>query len=153
LADELCGVREAFYIGRDADYITVTEGSLKLKEITYINSSAYPSGELKHGFLALIENGTYLFVLATEKDLLDKTLNGANEGYSRGAKIILFTQLNLPKEKLSSVYRTIKLENFKEELMPIVSISVFQYLSYLVSVKRGINPDQPRNLAKSVTVE
>lgn len=153
LVEELKEVRDAFFIGRDLDYINVTEGSLKLKEITYINSSAYPSGELKHGFLALVENGTHLFVLATEKDLLDKTLNGANEAYSRGAKIILVTQLDLPEEKLSSVYKLIKLKNFDDELMPIVSISVFQILSYLVSIKKGLNPDQPRNLAKSVTVE
>lgn len=153
LVDELVSVKDAFFIGRDLDYITATEGSLKLKEITYINSSAYPSGELKHGFLALVENGTHLFVLATQKDLLDKTLNGASEGHARGGKIILITQLDLPEEKLSQVYKLIKLPKFTEDLMPIVAVGVFQILSYLVSVKKGINPDQPRNLAKSVTVE
>ena len=153
LVDELSLVSQAFFIGRNLDYITAEEGSLKLKEITYINSSAYPSGELKHGFLALIENGTHLFVLATEKELLDKTLNGSNEACSRGAKIILVTQFDLPKEKLAGIYRHIKLPNFDEDIMPIVAISLFQILSYRVSVKKGLNPDQPRNLAKSVTVE
>lgn len=153
LVDELTTVSHAFFIGRNLDYITTEEGSLKLKEITYINSSAYPSGELKHGFLALIENGTHLFVLATEKELLNKTLNGSNEAYSRGAKIILVTQYDLPKEKLAGIYKVIKLPKFDEDIMPIVAVSVFQILSYKVSVAKGVNPDQPRNLAKSVTVE
>jgi len=153
LVTELLDIKDCFFIGRDLDYVTVTEGSLKLKEITYINSSAYPSGELKHGFLALVENETNVFVLATQKDLLDKTFNGASEAHARGGKIILLTQLDLPEEKLTVVHKLIKLPKFSEELMPIVSVGVFQILSYLVSVKKGLNPDQPRNLAKSVTVE
>ena len=126
---------------------------MKLKEITYINSTAYPSGELKHGFLALIDNGTFLFVMATEQDLLDKTLNGAHEAYARGAKVVLATQLDIPEEKTNFVYKTLKLQKFDEDLMPIVSIITFQLLSYFTSISKGINPDQPRNLAKSVTVE
>ena len=144
---------KVFFIGRDVDYLTCEESSLKLKEITYINSSAYPAGELKHGFLALIESGTYVFVIATQKTLLDKTLNGAHEAQARGAKLVLVTQLDISQEKLSNVHSVIQLPNFDQEIMPIVSIGVFQLISYMTSVERGLNPDQPRNRAKSVTVE
>ena len=153
VAKEIVNEQMSFFIGRDMDHITSEEASLKLKEITYINSTAYPSGELKHGFLALVEKDTPLFVIATEKDLLDKTLNGAHEAYARGAKVILVTQLDVAPEKCEFVHDTIKLQNFDEDLMPITSIIAFQLISYYVSVERGYNPDQPRNLAKSVTVE
>lgn len=153
IAEDLLNETMSFFIGRDLDYITSEEASLKLKEITYINSSAYPSGELKHGFLALIEKGTPLFVIATEKDLLDKTLNGAHEAYARGAKVILVTQLDIEAEKSKFVNNIIKLPQYEEDLLPIVSIIIFQLISYYVSVLKGNNPDQPRNLAKSVTVE
>ena len=142
-----------FFIGKNFDYITALEASLKLKEITYIFSVEHPAGELKHGFLALIDNSAVLFAIATNKALLEKTLNSAYEAQSRGAKIIFVTQFNLPAEVTKKFFLTVKLPNFKEELMPITSISYFQMLAYLTSVKRGINPDQPRNLAKSVTVE
>ena len=153
LANDLVSLDNAFFIGRGVDYVSSEEASLKLKEITYISTQAYPSGELKHGFLALVESGTMLFVIATQKDLLDKTLNGAHEAYARGARIVLATQFDVPEEKLQDVYFNIKLPKFEDDLMPIVSIGAFQMLSYLTSVKKGYNPDQPRNLAKSVTVE
>ncbi len=153
VADELIKVGSAFYIGRDIDYVTAEESSLKLKEISYINSSAYPAGELKHGFLALIEEGTHLFVIATNQELLDKTLNGAHEAFARGAKVILVTQLDISSDKIDFVYKVIRLPKFEQELMPIATIPTFQLLSYLTSIKKQINPDQPRNLAKSVTVE
>ena len=153
LVDELAKEEKVFFIGRDRDYITAEEASLKLKEITYINSSAYPSGELKHGFLALIEKGTFLFVDATNRDLLDKTINGAHEASCRGARLVVVSQLDIPKEQLQDVYLTIKLPSEEEDLMPIVSIGVFQMLAFLVSEKKGLNPDKPRNLAKSVTVD
>jgi len=153
LSKKLINENQAFFIGRDLDYITCEESSLKLKEITYINSTAYPSGELKHGFLALIDNGTYLFVIATNSQLLDKTLNGAHEAYARGGKIVLATQLDIPKHKTEFVDTLIKLQELPEHLMPIITTIYFQYLSYFTSISKGINPDQPRNLAKSVTVE
>lgn len=152
LASGLLQANKAFYIGRDKDYLTAEEASLKLKEITYINSSAHPAGELKHGFLALIEKDTYVFVIATNKKLLEKTLNGAHEAGARDGKIVIVSNLKMPKGT-SKKFIYIKLQNFSEEVMPIVSIIFFQKLAYLVSIKRGINPDQPRNLAKSVTVE
>ena len=153
LAKDLSKENSVLYIGRGLDYITCEEASLKLKEITYINSQAHPAGELKHGFLALVENGTNVFVLATQKKLLDKTLNGANEASSRGAKIIFATQFDLKDKEIKNLFYTIKLKSLKEDLMPMVAIVSFQMLSYLTSIERGINSDKPRNLAKSVTVE
>lgn len=153
LATEIKDQNKAFFIGRNYDYVTSEEASLKLKEISYINSSAHPAGELKHGFLALIESGTYVFALATNKKILDKTLNGASEAAARGAKVILITQQSVPKEKLKNMYKVIKLKKVDENLMPIVSVIYFQELAYYVSLSKNLNPDQPRNLAKSVTVE
>lgn len=153
LSDELLEASNVFFLGRNFDYITAEEASLKLKEITYINSLAYPAGELKHGFLALVDSNSLIFVIATDKELLDKTLNGANEAYSRGAKIIVVSQLNIAKDKLHNVHMLIKLDNLSSDLMPVVSIKFFQWLAYYTSLKKGLNPDKPRNLAKSVTVE
>lgn len=149
----LAKVPSAFFIGRETDYITSQEASLKIKEICYINCNAYPSGELKHGFIALVEEGTIMFVVATNKALLPKTLNGINEVKSRGGKIILLTQFNKNEfdENIADYY--IKLPDVCEELMPIVAISPLFSLAYYTSVLKGNNPDMPRNLAKSVTVE
>lgn len=153
LSTDLLQTNSVFFLGRDIDYITAEEASLKLKEITYINSSAYPAGELKHGFLALIDSTSYVFVIATQKELLDKTLNGAHESHARGAKIVVVSNLDISKDKLSDVYMFVKLDNISKELMPMISIKFFQWLAYYASIKKGLNPDKPRNLAKSVTVE
>lgn len=149
----LTKAKNVFFIGRNYDYITAQESSLKLKEITYIFSSEHPAGELKHGFLALIDKKSYLFAIATNKRLLDKTLNATFEAEARGAKIILATQLDLSKEVLKKFYKVIHLPKLNENIMPIASIIPFQLLAYYTSINKGINPDQPRNLAKSVTVE
>ncbi|MBE7075368.1 MAG: glutamine--fructose-6-phosphate transaminase (isomerizing) [Clostridiales bacterium] len=153
ICQELTEANKVFFIGRCYDYITCLEASLKLKEITYIFSAEHPAGELKHGFLALIDESCVLFAIATNKNLLDKTLNGAYEASARGAKVIVVSQIDLPEGKLNNFYGFIKLQNFKEEIMPIASISFFQMLAYATCVSKGFNPDQPRNLAKSVTVE
>lgn len=153
LSTKLTSASNVFFIGRDTDYITAEEASLKLKEITYINSSAYPSGELKHGFLALVDSDTILFVVATEKHLLDKTLNAAHEAYARGAKIVVISNLDISQDKLHDIYLNIHLDDLGEDIMPMTSIKFFQWLAYYTSTNKGINPDKPRNLAKSVTVE
>ena len=150
---DIQNVKHVFFIGRNLDYITALEASLKLKEITYIFSVEHPAGELKHGFLALIDNSSILFAIATNKNLLDKTLNGAYEAQSRGAKVIFLTQFELPEDTKTKFFKYIKLKPHKEELMPISTITFFQKLAYFTSVCKGLNPDQPRNLAKSVTVE
>lgn len=153
VSNELNLEKMCFFIGRGLDSVTSEEASLKLKEITYINSQSYPAGELKHGFLALVEEGTFVFVIATQKYLLDKTLNAAHEARARGAKLVVATQLELPENCKEDIFEVLPLQNFAEDLMPIASIGAFQLLSYLTSIKRGIDPDKPRNLAKSVTVE
>lgn len=153
LSQILTKAKNVFFIGRNYDHITAQEASLKLKEITYIFSSEHPAGELKHGFLALIDKKSYLFAVATNKRLLDKTLNATFEAEARGAKIILATQFDLPKEMLKKFYKVIHLPLLNENIIPIASIIPFQLLAYYTSINKGINPDQPRNLAKSVTVE
>lgn len=153
IADTIKNSHSIFFIGKGLDYITCQEASLKLQEVTYINAQAYPSGELKHGFLALVDDDSYVFVVATNKELLEKTLNGAHEAQSRGAKIIIVSQYDISVDLLSDTYKFIKIQSVTEDLMPIISIIPFQQISYFTSTKKGINPDQPRNLAKSVTVE
>lgn len=153
LVEEIKNEKQIFFIGKLNDYITSLEASLKFKETTYINSSCYPSGELKHGFLAMIEQSSYVFSLITNKEMINKTLNASLEAQCRGAKIVLITPFSLQKEKLKNIYKVFKLQNFDEELMPITSIIFFQLLSYYTSISKNINPDKPRNLAKSVTVE
>lgn len=148
IADTIKDEMNPIFIGKDLDYIAACEASLKLKEVAYVNATNYPSGELKHGFLALIEDNTPLIVFATEEKVRVKTLNAAHEATSRGAfQITITNDASLDCDNLI----VIDVEN--ELLMPMLEIAPMQYLAYEVSVKKGINPDQPRNLAKSVTVE
>ena len=148
IASEIKLKKESIFIGKDMDYITALEASLKLKEVSYINACTYPSGELKHGFLALVEKGTPLFVFALNKKTNYKTHSSASEAVSRGAEIIMFSN-----ENFSDINHAFLIEAEDEFLLQLKAICYMQYLAYEVSVKKGINPDQPRNLAKSVTVE
>ncbi|MBO5345102.1 MAG: SIS domain-containing protein, partial [Clostridia bacterium] len=150
IADEIKNETSAIFIGKDIDSITASEASLKLKEVAYINTASYPSGELKHGFLALVEEGTPMIVFAGNKSFNQKTFNAAHEAVSRGAKEVVLTNEKMSENNRKKVfYFDIK----NELLFPILSIVPMQYLAYQVSIKKNINPDQPRNLAKSVTVE
>lgn len=152
IAKEFSELDKVFFIGRGEDAITADEASLKLKEISYINSNSYPSGELKHGFLALVEEGTPIVVICTKKELLEKTLNGANEAAARGGKIVLVTphEVNVDNYKIEYV---LKLKTTNEDLLSLEAIIPLQLLAYYTSTSKGIDPDKPRNLAKSVTVE
>lgn len=149
LAEKLKKHSYCIFIGKDLDYITACEASLKLKEIAYINSLNYPSGELKHGFLALVKKDTPILVFANEKEINQKTINSASEAKSRGGKLIFFTNDSV---KIGDKY-LIKFDYENELLLPVLSIVPAQYLAYKVSILKGIDPDKPRNLAKSVTVE
>lgn len=153
LVEKIVKAKNVFFLGRDLDYITVTEASLKLKEISYINSSSYPAGELKHGFLALVDKDTLSIFLCTENSLLSKVLSNIHEVRARGGKTILITNLDVSIDAQKNVDEVIKIKSFADELMPITSIKFFQWLAYFTSTSLGINPDKPRNLAKSVTVE
>ena len=155
IATKIKDENNVFFLGRNDDYFTALEASLKLKEIAYINSNAYPSGELKHGFIALIEKKTPVFVFATNKLVIEKNLNCINEVSSRGANTTLISSVEFDKNQLQNVsyYIDLKLKGIVNDLHPLISIIFAQYLAYFTSVFKGNNPDRPRNLAKSVTVE
>jgi len=142
-----------FMIGRGVDYCTAQEASLKIKETSYINSDTYYAGELKHGFLALIDEKTYVVVFATDKNILSKTLCNAEEAKARGAKIILFTCFDLEPSLTENFYFVIKVKQLDSALQAVLNIVPWQIIAYYTSVNKGFNPDKPRNLAKSVTVE
>ncbi len=141
--------KKIFFIGRQQDYITSLEASLKLKEIAYINCIGIAGGELKHGTLALIDEDTLVIVISTIYQLKEKTESNIQEIKARGGKILLVSQF---KHDIDYDYSII-LPSYEECFMPIVSIVPLQYLAFSFSVKLGFNPDKPRNLAKAVTVE
>ena len=146
--------QKIFMIGRGADYCTANEASLKIKETCYLNSDTYFAGELKHGFLALIDEMTYVVVFATEKEVLAKTISNAEEAYSRGARLIVFTCFDdIDKSFENKCEFIIKVRDIGSGLQAIENIIPWQLIAYYTSVSKGINPDKPRNLAKSVTVE
>ncbi|MBE7087488.1 MAG: glutamine--fructose-6-phosphate transaminase (isomerizing) [Clostridiales bacterium] len=142
-----------FMIGRGLDYYTALETSLKIKETCYVNCDTYYAGELKHGFLALIENDFLVVVFATQKTIFEKTLSNAEEAYSRGAKLILFTCFEVDDITAQKFYKIIKVPSVNSELQTVLNIVPWQLIAYYTSTAKGINPDKPRNLAKSVTVE
>lgn len=144
---KMVSVRDLFYIGRGSDYYTAMEGSLKLKEISYIHSEAYPAGELKHGPIALIEDGTYILGIITNPKISDKTLSNLEEVKSRGANIILVTNQDINNEDI------IKIPSIHPLLSPILAIIPLQFIAYFIAKDKGLDVDKPRNLAKSVTVE
>jgi glucosamine--fructose-6-phosphate aminotransferase (isomerizing) len=150
IAAKLRDVHDVFFIGRGLSVPIAYEGSLKFKEISYIHSEAYPGGELKHGTLSLIENGIPLIAVAPDDETAPKLLGNLKETKSRGAMVISIT--DNPEIKKESDY-IIELPKIDKDLYPFAEIVPLQLLAYHVSVLRGNNPDKPRNLAKSVTVE
>jgi glucosamine--fructose-6-phosphate aminotransferase (isomerizing) len=152
IAYKFVAVKDSFFIGRGVDYTTALEGSLKLKEISYIHSEAYPAGELKHGPIALIEEGTLVTALLTQEELNKKTISNIVEVQSRGAFVL--TVANEGNEEAGrvsdmAVYIPMTDRHFTTSL----AVVPLQLLSYYVSVGKGLDLDKPRNLAKSVTVE
>jgi glutamine---fructose-6-phosphate transaminase (isomerizing) len=128
------------------------EGALKLKEISYIHSEAYAGGELKHGTIALIEDGTVVIALATQSGLYDKMVSNIREVTTRGAKVLaLTTEGNTGIEQV--VDSVLYLPNVTDILIPVLSVIPLQLLAYYTAVQKGCDVDKPRNLAKSVTVE
>lgn len=150
VADEIKDSKTVYMVGRIADYNTALESSLKLKEISYIHSEAYPAGELKHGTISLIDNNTFVFAFLTQQTVKEKTLSNLEEIVSRGGKVIVLSQFKLNN---NNFYKVIKLPNIDEFYMPLVSVVYMQQIAYYTSLKLGNNPDKPRSLAKSVTVE
>lgn len=152
IARRLAKNPDIFYIGRGLDYALSCEGSLKLKEISYIHSEAYAAGELKHGTISLITDNVPIIALATQPDVYAKVISNVQEVRSRGAKVILITDVNASVDA-SLCDHQILLPETSPLFTPFVSVVILQYLAYFVSIEKGLNVDQPRNLAKSVTVE
>ncbi|WP_408955554.1 glutamine--fructose-6-phosphate transaminase (isomerizing) [Natroniella sp. ANB-PHB2] len=150
LAKEYLKQENAFFIGRSIDYAVALEGSLKLKEISYIHAEAYPAGELKHGTLALIEEGIPVIALATQKSVIEKTLSNIKEVKARGGVITGITANGVDEKEFDY---SIKIPQTDQLLTSILTVIPLQLLAYYVAVERGCDVDQPRNLAKSVTVE
>ena len=142
--------KDMFFLGRGNDYNTALEASLKLKEISYIHSEAYAAGELKHGPIALIENGITVVSIITNEQLVEKTISNIQEVITRGANTLVVTNKSLPSNNIDTI---INIPDTHEFLSPIVSIVPLQLLSYFISKEKGLDVDKPRNLAKSVTVE
>ncbi len=153
IATRLTDAHHAFYIGRDLDSALCTEGSLKLKEISYIHSEAYAAGELKHGTISLVTEGTPLIALATQPHLWEKTLSGIREVKSRGAFVILITTPALADTGDLPADRILLLPADTQPACLFAAATALQLLAYHVSALRGLDVDKPRNLAKSVTVE
>ena len=151
-ADETFNSSSIFYMGRGLDYAVAMEGSLKLKEISYIHSEAYAAGELKHGTIALIEDGTPVVALATQKNLFEKVLSNIKEVKARGASVIAVA-VEGDTEIEKEVDRVIYIPSTHNMLAPILMVIPLQLYAYYVAVAKGCDVDKPRNLAKSVTVE
>ncbi|MGI6152487.1 MAG: glutamine--fructose-6-phosphate transaminase (isomerizing) [Christensenellaceae bacterium] len=142
-----------FYIGRGLDYALAMEGSLKLKEISYIHSEAYAAGELKHGTIALIEPGTLVVAVLTQGELLDKSISNVREVKSRGAIVLAITQQKYVEKVADAVDHLVAVPDTEDFMAPITAMVPMQLFAYYMSVEKGCDVDRPRNLAKSVTVE
>lgn len=154
IGSKLITADSLLYIGRGLDYALSMEGSLKLKEVSYIHSESYAAGELKHGTISLIDDGMPVIAVATQTDLIEKTISNVVEVKSRGAKVILVcTDACAAKLKDGIADYMVVIPNTHELLMPITAVVPLQIIAYYTAINKGNNPDQPRNLAKSVTVE
>lgn len=152
VASKLLNADSLLYIGRGLDYALSMEGSLKLKEISYIHSESYAAGELKHGTISLITKGMPVIAVATQSDLLEKTISNIKEVKARGAMVILVCGANVVVED-GVCDHLIRLPEAEEILMPMVAAVPLQLIAYYTAVLKGNDVDKPRNLAKSVTVE
>ena len=149
IAKEIYEKNDVFYIGRGLDYALAMEGSLKLKEISYIHSEAYAAGELKHGTISLITKDTPVFSSATNKHINTKTISNLKEVISRGAKCYLITDEDIKDDNI----KVIKIKKVSMFLKPLLTIIPYQLIAYYTANLKGCDIDKPRNLAKSVTVE
>ena len=152
-AAEYFNHNSVFFIGRNLDYALGLEGSLKLKEISYIHSEAYASGELKHGTISLIEDGTLVIALGTYAPLFDKAMSNVVEVKARGADVLALTTESHAKEMAKTVENVLTIPDTARLLLPSLGVVPLQLFSYYVALQRGCDIDKPRNLAKSVTVE
>jgi glucosamine--fructose-6-phosphate aminotransferase (isomerizing) len=153
LASQYFNHSSVFFIGRNVDYALGLEGSLKLKEISYIHSEAYASGELKHGTISLIEDGTLVIALGTYSKLFEKAMSNVVEVKARGADVLALTVESHREEMERDANAVLTIPNTHDLLLPSLGVVPLQLFSYYVALMRGCDIDKPRNLAKSVTVE
>ena len=152
IAETIKDKKNGFYIGRGIDEKVAREGSLKMKEITYIHTEAFPAGELKHGTIALIENGTMVVVVATQEDMIEKVVSNIKELKARGAYIISITR-NSYKDIIEVSDEVLSISDIDDLLAPVLAVIPAQLFAYYTAVAKSLDVDKPRNLAKSVTVE
>ena len=152
VADKIKDQTSMFYLGRGLDYVIAVEGALKSKEISYIHSEAFASGELKHGTIALIEEGIPVVINVTQSDLFEKSISNIKEVAARGAYVIAIAKEGntLAEEVADEVFY---IPNVEDDYTGFLSIIIHQLLAYHLSKLKGNDVDKPRNLAKSVTVE
>ena len=151
-AAKFANAHDIFFIGRGIDYAISLEGSLKMKEISYIHSEAYAAGELKHGTISLIEDGTLVIGVLTQSNLCEKTVSNMVECKARGAFLMGLTSYGHYSVEDSCDF-TVYIPKVDEHFIGSLSVIPLQLLGYYTSVARGLDVDKPRNLAKSVTVE
>ncbi len=146
-------VKGSMFLGRGFSYPIALEGALKLKELSYVHAEGYPAGEMKHGPLALIEEGMPVVVLAPRDSYYKKTISNMQEVIARGAKVLLITNKSRDEVVSENIWETIEVENTNDDLIPFLLTIPLQKLAYYSALKKGYDIDKPRNLAKSVTVE
>jgi Glucosamine 6-phosphate synthetase, contains amidotransferase and phosphosugar isomerase domains len=143
----------SMFLGRGFSYPIALEGALKLKELAYVHAEGYPAGEMKHGPLALIEDGMPVVVLAPRDEYFKKTISNMQEVIARGAKVLLITNKSKDEIVHENIWQSIKVENTNDDLLPFLITVPLQKLAYHSALNKGYDIDKPRNLAKSVTVE
>jgi glucosamine--fructose-6-phosphate aminotransferase (isomerizing) len=153
VAREIANARDVLFLGRGLNYPIALEGALKLKEISYIHAEGYAAGELKHGPIALIDENVPVIVIAPHDELYDKTISNMEEVAARGGKIVLLTDEHGMKDNEHKAFRTIRVPKANPFVSPLLYAVPVQLLAYHAAVFIGTDVDQPRNLAKSVTVE
>jgi len=153
MAPKIAAARDVLYLGRGPEYPLALEGALKLKEISYIHAEGYASGEMKHGPIALIDEAVPLIVIAPSGPLFDKTVSNMQEAQARGAQVVLISDAEGIAQAGENTIATIEMPKVHPLIAPLVYAVPVQLLAYHVAVAKGTDVDQPRNLAKSVTVE
>ena len=152
-ANTFSEAKGSMFLGRGMSYPIALEGALKLKELSYTHAEGYPAGEMKHGPLALIENGMPVVVLAPRDNYYSKIISNMQEVIARGAKVLLITNKSSDDVVSENIWETIEVENTNDDLIPFLLTIPLQKLAYYTALKKGYDIDKPRNLAKSVTVE
>jgi glucosamine--fructose-6-phosphate aminotransferase (isomerizing) len=153
ICNSFADAKGSMFLGRGYSFPIALEGALKLKELAYIHAEGYPAGEMKHGPLALIENGIPVVVLAPRDEYYKKTISNMQEVIARGAKVLLITNKSKDEVFSENIWEKIEVENTSEDLLAFLITIPLQKLAYYTALKKGYDIDKPRNLAKSVTVE